>query len=219
MKVTETCRDISALTDKAQEACRLFLAECQKCGLKVRITETYRSQERQNYLYEQGRTRAGKVVTWTKNSRHKSRRAWDICQDIKGKEYSDSTFFKRCGEIAKKLNITWGGIWKTPDTPHFEIAENWKKPNLKGDEEMTVEERIKFNQLVNSVSELTAEVDELRKNAPRVYHYGKDVPEWANTALFKAMQKGVFKGASADDLNVSEDTLKVLVYFERLGLI
>ena len=86
MKVTETCRDISALTDKAQEACRLFLAECQKCALKVRITETYRSQERQNYLYEQGRTCAGKVVTSTKNSRHKSRRARDIRQDVKGKE-------------------------------------------------------------------------------------------------------------------------------------
>lgn len=219
MKVTETCRDISALTDKAQEACRLFLAECQNQGLKVRITETYRSQERQNYLYEQGRTRAGKVVTWTKNSRHKSRRAWDICQDVKGKEYSDGTFFKHCGEIAKKLNITWGGIWKTPDTPHFEISEDWKKPNIKGDEEMTVEERIKFNQLVNSVSELTAEVDELKKNAPRVYHYGKDVPEWAKSALYKAQQKGIFKGASEGDLNISEDSLKTLVYFERAGII
>ena len=111
MSLTKVCRDISELSKNAQEACRLFLVECQKCGLKVRITETYRSQERQNYLYEQGRTRSGKIVTWTHKSRHTSRRAWDICQNIKGREYSDSAFFKSCGDVAKKLNITWGGIW------------------------------------------------------------------------------------------------------------
>lgn len=219
MSLTKACRDISELSKNAQEACRLFLAECQKQGLNVLITETYRSQERQNYLYEQGRTRSGKIVTWTHKSRHTSRRAWDICQNIKGREYSDNAFFKSCGDVAKKLNITWGGNWKTPDTPHFEISENWKKPNIKGDEEMTVEERIKFNQLVNRVSELTTEVDRLKECTPKVYHYGNDVPEWARVALFNAMQKGIFKGSSADDLNVSEDTLKVLVYFERLGLI
>ena len=219
MSLTKVCRDISELSKNAQEACRLFLAECQNQGLKVRITETYRSQERQNYLYEQGRTRSGKIVTWTHKSRHTSRRAWDICQNIKGREYSDSAFFKSCGDVAKKLNITWGGIWKTPDTPHFEISENWKKPNIKEDEEMTAEERTKFNAVVAELSTLASEIDELQARMPKVYHYGKDVPEWARVALFKSMQKGVFKGASADDLNVSEDTLKVLVYMERVGII
>ena len=55
-------KDISALTPKAQKACKLFLAECEAQGLKVRITETYRSQERQNELYAQGRTKAGSTV-------------------------------------------------------------------------------------------------------------------------------------------------------------
>ena len=54
MSVTTVCKDISELTAPAQKACRLFLSECERRGLKVRITETYRSQERQNYLYEQG---------------------------------------------------------------------------------------------------------------------------------------------------------------------
>ena len=125
MSVTKTIRDISELTPNAQKACNLFMAECKRQGLNVLITETYRSQERQNYLYEQGRTRSGKVVTWTKNSRHTSRRAWDICKNVKGQEYSDASFFKKCGEIAKKFNITWGGTWRTPDTPHFEVSENW----------------------------------------------------------------------------------------------
>jgi len=31
-----------------------------------------------DYLYAQGRTRSGSKVTWTKNSRHTSRRVWSI---------------------------------------------------------------------------------------------------------------------------------------------
>ncbi|MGE7841407.1 hypothetical protein ACQKNX_11485 [Lysinibacillus sp. NPDC093712] len=50
-----------------------------KAGIKnIFITETYRSQERQNYLYAQGRTRPGQIVTSTLNSNHKSRLACDI---------------------------------------------------------------------------------------------------------------------------------------------
>ena len=128
MSIKSTCRDINQLTPLAQKACNLFLSECRKSGLNVCITETYRSQERQNYLYQQGRTRAGNIVTWTLKSRHTSRMAWDICKNVKGAEYSDSTFFNKCGAIAKKLGITWGGTWKTPDKPHFEISADWKPP-------------------------------------------------------------------------------------------
>src|SRR5690606_9369569 len=39
-------------------------------GHKVTIVEAHRSQERQNYLFEQGRSRPGQVVTWTRNSNH-----------------------------------------------------------------------------------------------------------------------------------------------------
>ena len=76
MDVTKTCRDTKELTAQAQKACALFMAKCKEAGLNVLITETYRSQERQDYLYQQGRSRAGKVVTWTHSSRHTSRRAW-----------------------------------------------------------------------------------------------------------------------------------------------
>ncbi|WP_352399367.1 M15 family metallopeptidase [Anaerotignum sp.] len=126
--ITKACRDIKELSPLAQIACNLFLDECKKAGLNVCITETYRPQNRQNWLYEQGRTRAGNIVTWTKNSRHTGRMAWDICKNVRGQEYSDSAFFNKCGEIAKGLGITWGGTWSTPDKPHFEITANWKAP-------------------------------------------------------------------------------------------
>ncbi|MEB2279639.1 hypothetical protein LAV73_06435 [Lysinibacillus xylanilyticus] len=50
--VTTTCRDLAELLPAAQTACRLLFQECFKADIKnIFITETYRSQERQNYLY------------------------------------------------------------------------------------------------------------------------------------------------------------------------
>ena len=87
--------------------------------------------------------------------------------------------------------------------PRYDLA--------KENEEMTVEEKKEFE-------ELKKKVEELSENQRKVYHYGKDVPEWAKDALWKAQQKGVFKGASDADLNVSEDALKTLVYMDRVHL-
>lgn len=128
--VTTTCRDLSELTAAAQTACRLLFQECYKAGIDfIFITETYRSQARQNYLYEQGRTRPGQVVTWTHNSNHTSRRAWDIAVAPPRNLYDISTLSK-VGAIAKKLGIEWGGYWEAGkyDAPHFEIPTTWKMP-------------------------------------------------------------------------------------------
>lgn len=150
--VTVACRDLNQLSEKAKQACELFLKTCEESGLNVLVTETYRSQARQDYLYEQGRSRPGKVVTWTHSSRHTSRRAWDICKNVKGQEYSDANFFKQCGAIAKDLGITWGGTWtSTPDTPHFEISEDWIAPKQE-DDEMIEKIKIQINGVVKEVN-------------------------------------------------------------------
>ena len=222
--ITQACRDISELTPLAQKACNLFLSRCAAKGLKVCITETYRSQDRQNWLYTQGRTRSGNIVTWTKNSRHTSRRAWDICQDIKGREYSDSAFFKACGDIAKKLNITWGGAWKQADTPHFEIDIDWTPPEESEDNEMTTEERIKFNELVNAVSDLRMVVDKLgdritKLENPMIYNYIDDnMPAWARATVQKLVGKGIIVGNEHGELGLSDSDLKQLVINDRSGI-
>ena len=127
--VTTTCRDIAELLPAAQTACRLLFQECFKEGIKnIFITETYRSQERQKYLYAQGRTRPGQIVTWTLTSNHKSRLAWDIAVGPPQSLY-DVTTLTRVGAIARKLGITWGGDWVgSIDRPHFEVKSNWKMP-------------------------------------------------------------------------------------------
>ena len=215
MSVTTACKDISELTPNAQKACKMFLTECESQGLKVRITETYRSQERQNYLYEQGRTRKGNVVTWTKHSRHTSRRAWDICKNVKGQEYSDKKFFAKCGKIAKNLNITWGGTWKQADTPHFEISENW---NInKEDDEMTQEEKTKFNKLVDEVNDLKSQVNHI--NSKMIYNYiDKNMPDWATPTIKKLVDNGFLNG-DENGLNLTDEMLRIFVVLDRAGIL
>ena len=94
--ITKANRDIKSLQPLAQQAAQLFLDECKKRGINIFVTEYQRAQERQDYLYCQGRTvsqcinagipksfaekycRAGQQVTWTRNSNHTSGYAWDI---------------------------------------------------------------------------------------------------------------------------------------------
>ncbi|WP_179865425.1 peptidoglycan-binding protein [Bacillus sp. AFS017336] len=125
--VTKTCRDINELLPAAQKAVKLFLDECKKAELDIFITETYRSQARQDYLYSYGRTREGEKVTWTRSSNHTCRLAWDIAVN-KPKDLYDSPTLKKAGEIAKGLGITWGGTWKQADFPHFEVKKDWVPP-------------------------------------------------------------------------------------------
>lgn len=218
---TEVCKDVAELIPKAQIACRLFMAECGKQGLNVKITETYRSQERQNYLYEQGRTRPGTKVTWTKNSRHTSRRAWDICKNVKGDEYSDKAFFASCGKIAQKLGITWGGTWKQADTPHFEISENWTE--TKEENEMTEAERTEFNALAETVGSMANTLDKLadritKLEHPMIYNYiDENMPQWAETTVQKLVNKGIIAG-DGDGLSLNDDMLRILVMIDRSGI-
>ncbi|QDP99644.1 M15 family metallopeptidase [Lysinibacillus fusiformis] len=127
--VTTTCRDLNELTAAAQTACRLLFQECYKVGItNIFITETYRSQARQNYLYAQGRTRPGQIVTWTLDSNHKSRLAWDIAVGPPQSLY-DVTTLNKVGAIAKKIGIEWGGTWTNAiDRPHFEVKPTWLMP-------------------------------------------------------------------------------------------
>ena len=105
--------------------CKEFLNRCENAGLPVIITETYRSQKRQDELFRQGRETDGPVVTWTKNSRHTKRRAFDIAK--RGPDpYGDEEFFRKCAEIGKEVGLNPGYFWNDyQDKPHYEWDEWW----------------------------------------------------------------------------------------------
>jgi uncharacterized protein YcbK (DUF882 family) len=75
-------RSISALDPELQAKLARIAARVQnETGHTVTVTETYRTQERQNALYAQGRYTGGQVVTWTQNSKHTQGRAVDVALD------------------------------------------------------------------------------------------------------------------------------------------
>ena len=117
-------RDISRLRSDVAANCRVFIQRCKAAGLPVLVVETVRDLEYQASLYTQGRTKPGKIVTNQKTpSFHwdKVGLAFDICKNVKGHEYDDADFFRRCGAIGKEMGFSWGGDWKSlPDRPHFQ---------------------------------------------------------------------------------------------------
>lgn len=71
-------RDLNALNQEFRGRLERWLAAVRGAGLSVMVLETHRTRERQEYLYAQGRTRPGNVVTWTLNSLHRFGLAADV---------------------------------------------------------------------------------------------------------------------------------------------
>jgi len=84
-------------------------------GHDVEIVEGYRSQARQNHLYEQGRTRDGNVVTWTKSSKHTAGLAVDV--KIDG-SYDNPVAYQRLAQIAAQEGLRTLGA---RDPGHLEL--------------------------------------------------------------------------------------------------
>lgn len=212
VSVTQTCRDLSELTAAAQLACRLLFQECYKAGIvNIFITETYRSQARQNYLWEQGRSRlfdekGNKLskVTWTKTSNHTSRRAWDIAV-APPKDLYDIKTLSKVGAIAKKLGISWGGYWPANnyDAPHFEIPTNWKAPTgckLEGTVIVPSNSKLKVQLIVKDKGQAVEGV-----NDGKLYRVQSGTFNTQSQANAAKQALGKYKIANADYVRIVQD--------------
>lgn len=133
--MSKQCRDLNELHPYVKHLAEKLLAECKKQGLNIIVTETYRTVERQDYLYAQGRTRPGNIVTnakgSSKSSIHQWRLAFDICNNKRGDEYN-RTILNKVGQIGKSIGLEWGGDWTSfVDTPHFQYVEGLSISDLK----------------------------------------------------------------------------------------
>jgi peptidoglycan LD-endopeptidase CwlK len=119
-------RKIEHLDKRLQKPARDFIAACKAANIHVAITSTLRDAEYQNYLYAQGRTRKGRIVTSLKggSSYHNYGLALDFVPIVKGKaNYNNLSLFIKAGAIAKKLGFVWGGDFKTfIDRPHLQMT-------------------------------------------------------------------------------------------------
>ena len=71
-------RDVAALAPEFRPKLERVVRRMEELGYEVRVLETHRTQARQDQLFEQGRSRPGPVVTWTRNSNHAQGRAADL---------------------------------------------------------------------------------------------------------------------------------------------
>ncbi|MFN5582664.1 MAG: hypothetical protein ACK5BA_09175, partial [Gemmatimonas sp.] len=69
--------------------------------------ETTRSQERQDWLFEQGRTRGGPVVTWTRDSAHTRGAAVDVMIDS---TWDNPAGYARLQRIAREEGLRTLGM-------------------------------------------------------------------------------------------------------------
>ena len=95
------------------------------------LTCTYRDTDEQNRLYQQGRTRPGKIVTnidgIKKKSMHnyKPARAFDFAVKTGGKVEWEEKYYDSCWLFFRQAKLTekisWGRNWKNfKDHPHIE---------------------------------------------------------------------------------------------------
>jgi peptidoglycan L-alanyl-D-glutamate endopeptidase CwlK len=147
MNIKETCRDLKELNPLVRVMLELALADIKSQGINPLVVETYRSQERQNYLYCQGRNIAqctakgisksfaemhcnpkAAQVTWTLNSVHISRKAVDVVPQrlVSGKMTaiwnSQDKETRTIINTMAKYGFEPGANWSVnADSPHFQV--------------------------------------------------------------------------------------------------
>jgi len=146
-KLPERCSDMNQLNKLVKVMLELALDDIKAQGVNPLIVETYRPQERQNYLYCQSRTIAKCVaeginkafaeaycnprvnpVTRTLNSVHKSRKAVDIVpqRKVNGKMTAvwntDDSQTQIIIKTMQKYGFEAGANWDNfVDSPHFQV--------------------------------------------------------------------------------------------------
>lgn len=129
------CRDLATLHPVVRHLAETLRDQAVATGIPLKIGETYRSIDRQNYLYEQGRTRPGNIITNAKGDALSSYHQWGLAFDVyinhKGDIY-DPKLLAKVGALGKAIGLEWGGDWlNLKDTPHFQYTEGVSVNGLK----------------------------------------------------------------------------------------
>ncbi|MDE5588228.1 MAG: M15 family metallopeptidase [Acetatifactor sp.] len=149
MSVTDQCRDAGKLNVLVQVMLSAALKEIKVTGVNPLVVETYRSKERQYYLYGQGRTVAqctavgvpaakakkyakpgATKVTWTLNSIHIQKKAVDVIPVRNGRAIwnTNDKDTKKIIEIMQKYGFEAGANWtSSPDSPHYQVKGTFSK--------------------------------------------------------------------------------------------
>ena len=134
-------RSLDDLIPPAKERVERFLSLCKDQGIDLLVTSTYRDNESQQALYEQGRTTAGKVVTNAKagDSWHNWRCAVDVVPMVNGKPNWDGLHpvWDQIGKLGEQAGLEWAGRWRTfKELAHFQYTGGLTLTDLKSGKEI-----------------------------------------------------------------------------------
>lgn len=134
---------VVALHPIVAEKMKTLKAEAAALGIRIAITDGFRSGTEQDALYRKGRSAPGAIVTNAKGgqSYHNYGLAidfairgkngdvlWDTSYD--GNRNGKSDWMEVVG-IAKRLGFSWGGDWESfPDYPHLQMDFGLSIPQL-----------------------------------------------------------------------------------------
>lgn len=203
-------RDISLLRPDVERNCQKWLERCKAAGLNVLITSTVRDREYQEYLYAQGRTRPGSIVTNGKTPTFHADTAglaFDFCKNVKGHEYDDTAFFREAAAIAKEMGFSWGGDWKSfPDMPHIQWDNQgaWTSSMILAGK-------------LPPVMPLWAAKNDKEDDDMARYNTVAECPDWAQKTIKKLIDKGYLSG-DGKSLDLSHDMVRLLVINDRAGM-
>ena len=139
-------RRIEDLHPDLQPLARRFIERCAERQVDVLIVCTYRSDEEQEALYAQGRSRPGPIVTHARagQSEHNATldgkpaaRAFDAVPLLHGRpiwedprdrdaDWTNDFGWRVMGEVAAELGLVWYGRPGAPfrEAPHFQLARS-----------------------------------------------------------------------------------------------
>jgi peptidoglycan L-alanyl-D-glutamate endopeptidase CwlK len=124
--------NFSGLKPELQSLAQKLIEQAKMQGINLIVTDTLRTKKQQEALYNQGRTTEGPIVTNAKpgTSLHEKGLAFDVAVlDKNGKPSwpNDTNLWNLIGKIGLSLGLEWGGNFKSPDYPHFQIKNNITK--------------------------------------------------------------------------------------------
>lgn len=129
-------RNIATLLPQAQPLARALIEGAAAIGIAIKVISGTRTYDEQNALYEQGRSKPGRIVTNARGgySNHNFGIAFDIGVFEGGRYLDESPAYKAVGALGMKLGLEWGGNWKTiQDEPHFQLRPAWARDKSERD--------------------------------------------------------------------------------------
>jgi hypothetical protein len=103
--------DLNLLEPITRQLVEQIVTSAQNMGISVMVFETFRSQARQEQLFEQGATKLRSVGV------HNYGLACDIVRDVGGEpSWKGDLLF--LGELAHASGLIWGGDWGNPNIKH-----------------------------------------------------------------------------------------------------